>query len=88
MPFALPSGTVADAKDEAGADMWFNGRPSFAPNIAGPLPAGRQGRSTAARSSAPASPSTARMKPWKVRFPKAGTYRLTLRLPADRRSSR
>ena len=76
IPFAVPSGTVAGAKDEAGADMWFNGQPNLAPNIPGLSPQGGKvidGSKVVSSGFALDGPQ----KPWKVRFPKAGTYRLT-----------
>ena len=76
IPFAVPAGTVAGAKDEAGADMWFNGQPSLAPNIPGLSPQGGKvidGSKVVSSGFALDGPQ----KPWKVRFAKAGTYRLT-----------
>jgi plastocyanin len=76
VPFALPSGTVADAKDEAGAGMWFNGQPNLAPNIPGLSPQGGKvidGSKIVSSGFALDGPQ----KPWKVRFRKAGTYRLS-----------
>jgi plastocyanin len=76
VPFVLPSGTVADAKDEAGADMWFNGQPNLAPNIPGLSPQGGKvvdGSKIVSSGFALDGPQ----KPWKVRFPKAGTYRFS-----------
>jgi plastocyanin len=76
VPFALPSGTVADAKDEAGADMWFNGQPNLAPNMPGLSPQGGKvvdGSKVVSSGFALDGPQ----KPWKVRFPKAGTYRFS-----------
>ena len=76
VPFAVPSGTVADAKDEAGADMWFNGQASLAPNIPGLSP---QGGKVVDGSKIVSSGFAldGEQKPWKVRFPKAGTYRFS-----------
>ena len=74
--FAMPAGTVAGAKDEAGADMWFNGQPSFAPNMEALSPQGGKvidGSKVVGSGFSFEGP----MKPWKVRFTKAGTYRLT-----------
>lgn len=76
IPFAVPSGTVADAKDEAGAAMWFNGQPDLVPNMPGLSPQGGKvidGSKVVSSGLALDGPQ----KPWKVRFPKAGTYRLT-----------
>jgi plastocyanin len=76
VPFALPAGAVADAKDEAGADMWFNGQPNLAPNMPGLSPQGGKvidGSKIVSSGFALDGPQ----KPWKVRFPKAGTYRLS-----------
>ena len=76
VPFVLPSGTVADAKDEAGADMWFNGQAGLAPNIPGLSP---QGGKVVDGSKIVSSGFAldGEQKPWKVRFPKAGTYRFS-----------
>jgi plastocyanin len=74
--FAMPAGTVADAKDEAGADMWFNGQPSFAPNMEALSAQGGKvidGSKVVGSGFAFDGP----MKPWKVRFTKPGTYRLS-----------
>jgi plastocyanin len=74
--FAVPAGTVADAKDEAGAAMWFNGQPNLAPNMEALAPQGGKaidGSKVVGSGFAFDGP----MKPWKVRFTKAGTYRLT-----------
>jgi len=76
VPFAVPAGTVADAKDEAGADMWFNGQPGLAPNIPGLSPQGGKaidGSKVVSSGFALDGPQ----KPWKVRFTKAGKYRLS-----------
>jgi plastocyanin len=76
IPLAVPSGPVAGAKDEAGADMWFNGQPNLAPNIPGLSPQGGKvidGSKVVSSGFALDGPQ----KPWKVRFAKAGTYRLT-----------
>lgn len=74
--FAIPAGTVADAKDEAGADMWFNGQPNFAPNMEALSPQGGKvidGSKIVGSGFSFEGP----MKPWKVRFTKAGSYRLS-----------
>lgn len=74
--FAMPAGTVADAKDEAGADMWFNGQPSLAPNMEALSPQGGKvidGSKVVGSGFSFEGP----MKPWKVRFTKPGTYRLS-----------
>jgi plastocyanin len=76
VPSALPAGTVAGAEDEAGTAMWFNGQPSLAPNMPGLSPQGGKvidGSRIVSSGFALDGPQ----KPWKVRFPKAGTYRLT-----------
>jgi len=54
-----PDSPVSGAKDAAGNDMWFNGRPVFAPNPAAIAPQGGRS-STAPRWSAAASHSRAR----------------------------
>ena len=80
--FAMPTGTVAGAKDEAGADLWFNGQPSFAPNMEALSPQGGKvidGSKVVGSGFSFEGP----MKPWKVRFTKAGTYRLSERPDAD-----
>ncbi len=76
VPLDVPAGNVADAKDAAGADMWFNGQPNLAPNIAGLSPQGGKvidGSKVVSSGFALDGPQ----KPWEVRFPKGGTYRLT-----------
>ncbi len=76
IPFAVPSGTVADAKDEAGNPKWFNGQQTFAPNMEALSPQGGKvidGSRIVGSGFAFDGP----MKPWKVRFTKAGTYRLS-----------
>jgi plastocyanin len=73
---AVPAGTVADAKDAAGNAMWFNGQPSLAPNFPGLSPQGGKvidGSKVVSSGLALDGPQ----KPWKVRFTKAGTYRLS-----------
>ena len=74
--FAMPTGTVAGAKDEAGADMWFNGQASLAPNFEALSAQGGKvvdGSKIVGSGFAFDGP----MKPWKVRFTKPGTYRLS-----------
>jgi plastocyanin len=68
-----PEMAVSGAKDAAGADMWFNGQPQIVPNPGVIAPAGRKVidgseivGSGLAVEGAP--------KPFKVRFPKRGTY--------------
>ena len=85
--FAMPAGTVAGAKDEAGADMWFNGRPSFAPNMQALSPQGGKvidGSKVVGSGFSFDGP----MKPWKVRFTKAWHLPAHERPDAARRSSR
>jgi plastocyanin len=70
-----PDKPVADAKDAAGNPMWFNGQPNLSPNIANLMPQGGKvinGRKVVGSGFSFEGP----MKPWKVRFSKAGTYRL------------
>jgi plastocyanin len=72
---ANPAQPVAGAKDAAGAEMWFNGQPSVAPNIPALSPQGGKvidGSRTVSSGFALDGPQ----KPWKVRFPKAGRYTL------------
>jgi len=76
-PFAVanPDAPVSGAKDAAGADMWFNGQPAFAPNPAAIMPSGGNvidGSKVVGSGIALDGPP----KPWVVRFPKAGVYRL------------
>lgn len=83
-PFAVPAGTVAGAKDEAGADLWFNGQPSFAPNLEALSPQGGKvidGSKVVGSGFSFDGP----MKPWKVRFAKAGSYRFTSVLMPEKR---
>ena len=76
--FALPvpEQPVTGAKDAAGADMWFNGQPNVSPNMPALSPQGGKvidGSKVVSSGFALDGPQ----KPWKVRFSKAGTYRLT-----------
>ena len=67
------SAPVSGAKDAAGNDMWFNGRPAFAPNPAAIMPQGGtviDGSKVVGSGLALDGPP----KPWVVKFPKAGTY--------------
>ena len=69
-----PDKLVADAKDAAGNDMWFNGRPNLSPNIPNLMPQGGKaidGSKVVGSGFALDGPQA----PWKVRFTKAGTYR-------------
>jgi plastocyanin len=64
---------VSGAKDAAGADMWFNGQPTFAinPQVAGPV--GKKvvdGSEVVGSGLALAGPP----KPFNLKFPKKGTY--------------
>ena len=73
--FAVPNpdAPVSGAKDAAGADMWFNGRPAFAPNPAAIMPQGGtsiDGSKVVGSGLALDGPP----KPWVVTFPKAGKY--------------
>ena len=71
-----PDKLVADAKDAAGNPMWFNGQPNLSPNIPNLMPQGGKaidGSKVIGSGFCFDGP----MKPWKVRFSKAGTYRLT-----------
>jgi plastocyanin len=70
-----PEAAVTGAKDAAGTDLWFNGQPRIVPNPGVVAPAGRKVingseivGSGLALEGAP--------KPFKVRFPKRGTYTL------------
>ena len=73
--FAVPNpdAPVSGAKDAAGADMWFNGQPAFAPNPAAIMPQGGttiDGSKVVGSGLALDGPP----KPWVVKFPKAGKY--------------
>jgi plastocyanin len=69
---ANPAAPVAGAKDPAGADFWFNGQPSIAPNPQVIAPVGPKvvDGSQLVGSGLPQGPA----KPYKLRFPKTGTY--------------
>jgi len=77
-PFAVsrPDKLVAGAKDAAGADMWFNGQQNLSPNMPALMP---QGGKVINGSKVVSSGLTmdGPQKPWKVRFTKAGIYRLS-----------
>jgi plastocyanin len=70
-----PDKPIAGAKDAAGNDMWFNGRPNLSPNIPALSP---QGGTTIDGSKVVSSGFAldGLQKPWKVRFTKAGRYTL------------
>src|SRR5688500_15552231 len=73
--FAVPNpdAPATGAKDAAGADMWFNGQPAFAPNPAAIMPQGGRvidGSKVVGNGLALDGPP----KPWVVTFPKAGKY--------------
>ena len=73
--FAVPNpgAPVSGAKDAAGDDLWFNGRPAFGPNPAVFMPSGGKvidGSKVVGCGIALDGPP----KPWVVKFPKAGTY--------------
>ena len=73
--FAVPNSDspVSGAKDAAGNDMWFNGRPAFAPNPAAIMPQGGKvidGSKAVGSGLALDGPP----KPWVVKFPKAGKF--------------
>lgn len=68
-----PDAPVSGAEDAAGADMWFNGQPAFAPNPAAIMPQGGtviDGSKVVGNGLALDGPP----KPWVVTFPKAGKY--------------
>jgi plastocyanin len=70
-----PDKLVADAKDVAGNAMWFNGQPNLSPNMPHLMPQGGKaidGSKVVGSGLSLEGPQ----KPWKVRFTKAGTYRL------------
>jgi plastocyanin len=71
----VPGEPVSGAKDAAGADFWFNGRPgaAFNPKVLAPTGGKVIDGSKLVGSGVPMGKPT----PWKVRFPKAGTYTLT-----------
>ena len=68
-----PAAPVTGAKDAAGADMWFNGQPTFAinPQVAAPT-----GKKVVDGSELVGSglPLAGPPKPLKLKFPKKGTY--------------
>jgi plastocyanin len=71
----VPGQPVTGAKDAAGADLWFNGQPSIVPNMPALSPQGGKvinGSKVVSSGLALEGPP----KPWKVKFPKAGTYTL------------
>jgi plastocyanin len=73
--YAAPSDAlVAGAKDAAGADLWFNGQPKIGlnPAIGGPTGTKITGKKTVTSGVLGLGPA----KTWKVKFPKAGTYKL------------
>jgi hypothetical protein len=70
-----PDKLVAGAKDSAGNAMWFDGQPNLSPNMPNLMPQGGKvidGSKVVGSGFALGGPQ----KPWKVRFTKAGTYRL------------
>jgi plastocyanin len=80
--FALnPGSPVADVKDAAGADFWFNGQPSVGINMAVAAPTGGKSYdgSEAVGSGLPLGGPP---KPLKVKFPKKGTYTVLCSLHA------
>jgi plastocyanin len=68
-----PAAPVSGAKDAAGADMWFNGQPSFGinPQVAAPTGGKVYDGTQLVGSGLPLSGPP---KPMKVKFPKKGTY--------------
>jgi plastocyanin len=75
--FAVPNpeAPVTGAADAAGNDLWFNGQAPFAPNLAALSRSESKvidGTEVVAAGLALDGPP----KPWKVKFPKAGTYTL------------
>jgi hypothetical protein len=72
--FAALGGAVSGAKDAAGADVWFNGQPSAVPNMNALAPQGGKVPAQQDRRLGPLLRGA--MKPWKVKFPKAGRYTL------------
>ena len=77
---------ISGAKDEAGADTWFNGQKPFAPN---PLLLGPSGGNKIDGSKVVANGlnlSDGPAKPWKVAFTKAGHLHRAL-APAPRREA-
>lgn len=70
-----PDMPVAGAKDAAGNPMWFNGQANLSPNMPALSPQGGKvidGSKVVSSGLALEGP----MKPWKVRFTKAGRYTL------------
>ena len=76
-----PSKPVAGVKDAAGADFWFNGLPSVGINfgVAGPTGGNVYDGSTTVGSGLPMDGPP---KPFKVKFPKKGTYTVLCSLHA------
>lgn len=75
-PLIVPSGTTTGAKDEAGADFWFNGRPTLGLNPA--LLKSGFGKTftyTGAKAVNSGLPLQNKPKPVKVKFPKVGTFK-------------
>jgi len=73
--FAVPGPEpISGAKDAAGADVWFNGQLPFAPNplLLGPSGGNRIDGSRMVANGLSLSEGPA--KPWRVTFPKRGTY--------------
>jgi plastocyanin len=70
---ADPAAPVSGVKDAAGADMWFNGQPSFGINPQVAMPTGGKVYS-GTQLVGSGLPLSGPPKPMKVKFPKKGTY--------------
>ena len=71
----LPGLNVSGAKDAAGADFWFNGRPQMAVDSGYFFGNAKSGAKFAGKTISSGFPQgKGAPKPWKVTFPKAGTY--------------
>ncbi len=71
-----PDQPVAGATDAAGAAMWFNGQPNLTLNFPALVPSGGK-KITGKRFVSSGFATEGPQKPWKVEFPKAGTYTMT-----------
>lgn len=78
-PFVVDDAThpITGVKDAAGADLWFNGRPQPIANPDVFFGAKSGKRFTGAPLSAGFPTGRGSPKPWKVVFPKAGTYEMS-----------
>lgn len=75
-PLIVPGGTATGVKDEAGADFWFNGRPTLGLNPA--LLKSGFGKTftyTGAKAVNSGLPLQNKPKPMRVKFPNTGTFK-------------